>query len=239
MTMIDVTDQDFEMNVIHKSMDVAVVVDLWAPWCGPCKTLGPILDKVIDETGGQVVGVKINVDENPAISQAFQVQSIPMVVAFKDGQMVDGFMGAQPEAAVREFVAKLMPSEQDQAIAALLEMGDEASLRQVLAVDPGHDIAVTMLAQLLVDEGRYGEALELLARIPETAATRHIAALARTGADAAADAASQHEARLAELLPLVKNDDAARQEFVDLLEVMGPDYPETAAWRRRLTSTLF
>ena len=109
----------------------------------------------------------------------------------------------------------------------------------MLAVDPGHDIAVTMLAQLLVDEGRYGEALELLASIPETAATRHIAALARTGADAAADAASQHEARLAELLPLVKNDDAARQEFVDLLEVMGPDYPETAAWRRRLTSTLF
>ena len=74
-----------------------VVVDLWAPWCGPCRTLGPILEKVIDETDGKVEMVKVNIDENPAISQAFGVQSIPLVVALKDGQPVDGFLGAQPE----------------------------------------------------------------------------------------------------------------------------------------------
>ena len=92
--MIDVTDQDFEQQVIEKSHEMPVIVDLWAPWCEPCKTLGPLLEQVIDAQGGKVLGVKINVDENPGVSQAFQVQSIPMVVAFKDGQAVDGFMGA-------------------------------------------------------------------------------------------------------------------------------------------------
>ena len=89
--MIDVTDQDFEQQVIEKSHEMPVIVDLWAPWCEPCKTLGPLLEQVIDAQAGKVLGVKINVDENPGVSQAFQVQSIPMVVAFKDGQAVDGF----------------------------------------------------------------------------------------------------------------------------------------------------
>lgn len=239
MPMLDVTDQDFEAQVIARSHTTPVVVDLWAPWCGPCKTLGPILDTVIDETGGAVVGVKVNVDENPAISQAFQVQSIPMVVAFKDGQAVDGFMGAQGEPAVRDFVSKLLPSEDELATQALIESGDEASLRQVLDAQPGHEGAIVALAQLLIDGGRHQEALELLARIPETPETRHLAALARTGADEAAAAASEHETRLEQLLPMVKGDDDARQEFVDLLEVMGPENPATAQWRRRLTSALF
>ena len=239
MPMLDVTDQDFEAQVIARSHTTPVVVDLWAPWRGPCKTLGPILDTVIDETGGAVVGVKVNVDENPAISQAFQVQSIPMVVAFKDGQAVDGFMGAQGEPAVRDFVSKLLPSEDELATQALIESGDESSLRQVLEAQPGHEGAIVALAQLLIDSGRHQEALELLARIPETPETRHLAALARTGADEAAAAASEHEVRLEQLLPMVKGDDDARQEFVDLLEVMGPENPATAQWRRRLTSALF
>jgi len=109
--MIDVTDADFNEMVAEKSRELPVVVDLWAPWCGPCKTLGPMLEKVIDEQGGKVLGVKINVDENPAVSQAFQVQSIPMVVAFKDGEAVDGFMGAQGEPMLRDFISKLVPSE--------------------------------------------------------------------------------------------------------------------------------
>ena len=87
-----------------------MVVDLWAPWCGPCTTLGPILERVVDATEGAVTLVKVNVDENPSISASFQVQSIPAVFALKDGKVVDGFIGAQPEAAVTEFVAKLTPA---------------------------------------------------------------------------------------------------------------------------------
>ena len=111
MTTIDVTDATFEAEVIEGSNKAAIVVDLWAPWCGPCKTLTPILEKVIAETNGKVVLAKVNVDENPATSQAFQVQGIPAVYALKDGKVVDGFQGAQGEDEVREFVQRLMPSD--------------------------------------------------------------------------------------------------------------------------------
>ena len=109
-----------------------MIVDLWAPWCGPCKTLGPLLEKVIDSQAGKVIGVKINVDENPGVSQAFQVQSIPMVVAFKDGQAVDGFMGAQGEPMLEDFVSRLLPTEEENQIESLIAAGDEISLRAAL-----------------------------------------------------------------------------------------------------------
>ncbi|MDG2112721.1 MAG: thioredoxin, partial [Actinomycetota bacterium] len=163
--MIDVTDQDFNEMVAEKSHEIPVVVDLWAPWCGPCKTLGPILEKVIDEQGGKVLGVKINVDENPAVSQAFQVQSIPMVVAFKDGEAVDGFMGAQGEPMIRDFVGKLVPTEEENEIEALVEAGDEASLRAALELEADHEGAVLGLAKLLVSDGRADEGLALLQRL--------------------------------------------------------------------------
>src|SRR4051794_10283104 len=103
MSYVDVTDADFQTEVMDKSKTVPVVVDLWAEWCGPCRTLGPIIEKVVAETGGQVALVKVDVDSNPAISQAFRVQSIPAVYALRDGQVVDGFVGAYPEAEVRRF----------------------------------------------------------------------------------------------------------------------------------------
>ena len=109
--MIDVTDASFEAEILNRSMTTPVVVDLWAPWCGPCKTLGPIIEKVVDETNGRVVLAKINVDENPQASAAFRVQSIPAVYALHQGQVVDGFIGAQPEAQIREFVNKLIADE--------------------------------------------------------------------------------------------------------------------------------
>ncbi len=236
--MIDVTDQDFNEKVVEASHQVPVVVDLWAPWCGPCKTLGPILDKVIDEQAGKVAGVKINVDENPAISQAFGVQSIPMVVAFKDGQAVDGFMGAQGEPMVRDFIERLLPTEEENEVEALVAAGDEASLRAALELDNDHEEAITTLAELLVGDGRAEEALALLERIPETPTTRHIAALARA-ADVAEATSDDMEIELEDLLTRVKEDDEARQRFVDLLELMGPDDPRTAQWRRRLSTALF
>ena len=120
---IDVTDATFETAVLARSNEVAVVVDLWAPWCGPCKTLGPILEKVVDETGGKVELVKVDVDQNPQASAAFRVQGIPAVYALKDGKVVDGFIGAQPESEVRAFVDRLLPSETEIEIGELLAAG--------------------------------------------------------------------------------------------------------------------
>ena len=116
MAVIDVTDANFETEVIEKSKEVTVVIDLWAEWCGPCKTLGPIIEKVVDATDGKVVLAKVDVDANPGLSQAFQVQSIPAVYAMKDGAVVDGFMGALPEHAVQEFVDKLLPTQEATAV---------------------------------------------------------------------------------------------------------------------------
>ena len=232
---IDVTDETFETDVIERSKQVPVVVDLWAPWCGPCRTLGPILEKVTDETGGKVVMVKVNIDDNPKIAQAFGVQSIPLVVALKDGQPVDGFLGAQPEQTVRAFVTGLLPSESDQTIARLLEVGDENSLLQALDLDPGNEEVVVKLAELWVRAGRTDDALALLARVPETPEVRRVAALARVGAEPTDD----YDQRLAELLPNVKVDDEARQAYVDLLELMGPDDPRTGGYRKKLTTALF
>ncbi len=237
--MIDVTDATFQTDVLEESTRRPVVVDLWAPWCGPCKTLGPLIEKVVAETNGKVLLAKINVDENPQASAAFRVQSIPAVYALSGGQIVDGFTGARPEAELREFVQSIMPSPEASALDALIEAGDEASLLEVLEADPGNARAVVALAELLVADGRNTEALEYLARIPENDDTRRIAALARTGLDAQATKTAEVEVRLAELLPNVKADDAARQEFVDLLEVMGADNPATPAWRKKLTTQLF
>jgi putative thioredoxin len=232
---IDVTDATFDQEVMQRSHDVPVVVDLWAPWCGPCRTLGPIIEKVIDATEGKVVLAKVNVDENPAISQAFRVQSIPAVYAVKDGQLVDGFVGAQGEAAVLEFVSRLLPTDAENRLAALVEAGDEASLREALELQPDHHDAIVALSELLVRSGDTDGALALLERIPEDNETRRIAAMARSGQSFGDDI----EAKLDGLLARVKNDDDARQEYVDLLEMMGPNDPRTSTYRRKLTSALF
>lgn len=233
--MADVTDANFQTAVIDRSMQVPVVVDLWAPWCGPCKTLGPILDKVIGATGGKVELAKVNVDENQGISQAFQVQGIPAVFAISQGQVVDNFVGAKGEREVQEFVNKLLPTEAEAAEEQLLELGDEASLRAALETTPDSPEVVLALCTLLLDKGDDSEVLELLARIPESPETRRIAALVRTGG-VEGDAV---DAKLASLIDLVKTDEVARQEYIDILEVMGPDDPRTAEYRKMLTNRLF
>ena len=242
--MIDVTDATFEQDVLARSDQVPVVVDLWAPWCGPCKTLGPILEKVVDATGGTVELAKVNVDDNPGIGQAFRVQSIPAVYAIHKRQVVDSFIGALPEPAVADWVAKLTPepTEADK----LAQAGDEESLRRALELQPDHHDAVVKLAELLARRGEEDGALALLARLPEDAETRRVAALARLGGSeatavtgGAASADDGLDARLDGLLERVKEDDAARQEFVDLLETMGPEDPRTATYRRALTARLF
>jgi putative thioredoxin len=234
---LDVNDADFEQLVLDRSDQVPVVVDLWAPWCGPCRTLGPILEDVIDATGGAVELVKVNVDENPRISGAFQVQSIPAVMAIKDRKVVDSFIGAVGRAEVEKFVDRLVPapSEADQ----LAEAGDEVSLRQALELQPDHPVAVVSRARLLVDSGDPGEALRILGRIPETAETRQLAAEARLAEQQVEVPREGIEALLDGLLERVKHDEEARQEFVDLLETLGADDPRTTQYRKALAARLF
>ena len=233
--MADVTDATFETAVVRRSETVPVVVDLWAEWCGPCKQLGPILDKVIAETDGAVELAKVDVDANPAVAQAFQVQSIPAVYAMKDGRVVDGFMGAQGEAQVREFVQRLVPTPEQSEVERLLEIGDVPSLNRAYELEPDNPAVLTALAGRLIEEGQAEQGLALLDKIPETPETRRLRAVARTGGDPVDDI----DATLAQLLLTVKIDDDARQKFVDLLEVLGPDDPRTADWRRKLSTALF
>ena len=239
MAYVDATDATFQTDVLERSMDVPVVVDLWAPWCGPCRTLGPIIEQVIDATDGKVALVKVNGDENPGITQAFQQvvgqQGIPLVIAFKEGRPVDAFVGAIPEGEVQRFVDRLLPTQEESEVAALLAAGDELSLRQVLNLEPGNEDAIVALGEILVERGDGEEALALLERIPESERTRKVAAAARLGTVPDDD----HDATLTALLPKVKTDDEARQEFVDILELMGPDDPRTADYRRKLTAQLF
>ena len=235
MAYTDVTDATFQSEVLDKSTQVPVVVDLWAPWCGPCKTLGPIIEKVVDDTDGKVVLVKVNVDENPGLHQAFQVQSIPAVYAMKDGVIVDGFMGAYPEHVVKEFVDALLPTEEQTEVAKLIAAGDEDSLRLALSMEPANEDVIVALADLKVDQGEPEEALGLLVRIPESERTRQVAARARLGSTGDDD----YDAQLAALLDQVKSDDEARQKFVDILELMGASDPRTADYRRQLTARLY
>jgi putative thioredoxin len=241
---MDVTDATFETDVLDRSTEATVVVDLWASWCGPCRVLGPILETVVTETPG-VELVKIDVDANPRSAATFQVQSIPAVYAIRDRKVVDSFIGALPEPAVRQWVAGLQsaPTEVDRLIAA----GDEASLRLAVELEPANERAILGLARVLlggdaVDESDRQEVLAILARLPETAETRHLAAQARLAGEFDADATGEADgldAKLDALLDRVRDDDSARQEFVDLLEVLGPDDPRTATYRKALTARLF
>ena len=231
--MTDVTDASFQRDVLDRSHEVPVVVDLWAEWCGPCRTLGPTLERVIGETGGTVELAKVDVDSNPQVSAAFQVQSIPAVYAISQGKVVDSFIGALPEPQVREFVAKLAPAESE--ADRLAARGDEASLRAALELEHDHAGAVVALAELLAERGEAEDALALLTRVPESAETRRVAALARIG-DAGGDDVIK---RLEGLLDRVKEDQDARQEYVDLLEMLGAGDPRTPQYRRALASRLY
>ncbi len=169
---IDATDATFERDVIQRSHEQPVVVDFWAEWCGPCRMLGPVIEKAVDKRDG-VDLVKVDTDANPMVSQAFGIQSIPAVKAFKDGKVVDEFVGALPPAQVERFLDGLLPSEAD----ALVESGSEADLRRALELEPGRADATVALARLVDRE----EALALLANVTGFAADGLAATAASRG----------------------------------------------------------
>ncbi|WP_374653136.1 thioredoxin [Dongia sp.] len=177
----DGSQQTFKADVIDPSMEVPVIVDFWAPWCGPCKQLGPLLEKVVKEARGAVRMVKINVDENQALAGQLRIQSIPAVFAFFQGRPVDAFQGAQPEGQLKAFVQRLSklggepgPSPIDEAIEhaeAAIETGDHATATeifgQVLEHEPGHVKAIGGMVRCLVALGELDQAAEFLGQAPK------------------------------------------------------------------------
>lgn len=183
----DISTAEFAGAVVARSKEVPVVVDFWAAWCGPCRVLSPILERLAAEGQGEWELAKVDVDSNQRLAMEFGVQGIPTVVGFRDGEAVARFTGALPEPAVREWLRGLVPSETDliaEEAARAREAGDvvraEGLFREVLGVQGDHNAAVTGLAALLIDDDRADEAMEILGRLPETGEVPRLLSLART-----------------------------------------------------------
>jgi putative thioredoxin len=242
----DGTERTFAKDVIEASRDAAVVVDFWAPWCGPCKTLGPMIEKAVLATKGKVRLVKIDVDQNQMIARQLRIQSIPAVFAFKNGQPVDGFVGALPESQIKAFIQRLADSAGhsplDDALAAARAAFDEGAYDEaqetymaILEAEPGHVKALAGLAKIAVAKGELDQARGLLDQIPvdlkkdpDVAGAEAALSLAeqasKAGETAALDARlaadpNDHEARFELSLALVARGD--REGAVDhLLDIV-------------------
>ena len=174
--VIEVNEETFDVDVIEQSNQIPVVVDFWAPWCGPCRMLGPTLEKLANSTEHNFILAKVNVDNNPNISRRFQVQGIPAVKAFIDGEVVDEFVGALPEPRVKEFVSKLTPSELDSLLAdansslVTRQWADaEVAYRNILIDFPDHQLAMLNLATTLLAQGQGCNAIGYLQDVKDGA----------------------------------------------------------------------
>lgn len=219
----DIDQTQFGTAVLQRSSEVPVVVDFWAAWCGPCKVLGPILERLADSYGGRFELVKVDVDANRELQAQFRVQSIPTVIAFKDGRPVSSFIGAKPEAQVRAWIEALLPTALDLMVERARDLaleGDEAGAetlyREVLAEVPDHQEAATALAALLIARRETDDALVVLGRLPRTADVERLEAAARLAARSDVDL-SALEARLA----ADEGDDGARLELGEALAAKG------------------
>ncbi|MEX1004432.1 MAG: thioredoxin [Acidimicrobiia bacterium] len=236
--LLDVSQADFPNAVIEESRRRPVVVDFWAEWCGPCKVLGPMLERLAAEGAGSWLLAKVDVDQNQSLAQQFGVQGIPTVVAFRDGQVVNQFTGALGEPQVRSFLQSIVPTELDMAAAAAeaaYDEGDvagaEAGFGAVLEQDPAHEIAGLGLATILLDRNDAAAALEVLARLPRSEDVRRMESAGRLWGDAGdveslAEAAAASGApgdRLAYAKALSVNGDAAdaMEILVDLVSERG------------------
>ncbi len=245
---MDVTETNFQTAVLDRSRTVPVVVDFWAEWCGPCRQLGPVLERAVAERAGQVELAKIDVDANPMLARTYGIQSIPAVKAFRDGAVAAEFVGAQPPVAVESFLDELLPSEADELVA----HGDEASLRRAVELEPTRADAALPLARILYARGDQEGALAVLKEVPGSFAASGLAArieLEQAGAApelqrafAALDA-GEHERALELLIGSLSSADGSRDDIrrvvVGILDELGVDSPLARDARRRLAAALY
>jgi putative thioredoxin len=261
--IVEVTDATFERDVLEESHQRPVVVDFWAEWCQPCRMIGPVLERLAEEHGGDFLLAKLDTDSNPEASRAFRIQGIPAVKAFRDGQMVSEFVGAIPERAIRQWLEPLLPSEADRLVehaeqeeaAGRLEEADR-SFRQVLASDPNHVRAALGAGRLSIERGDLEDARRLLEPLrPDPEAERLLAAIEvsewaspdGSGPLAEAERAAaegRFQDALEVFLAAVRNGTEderkrAREAMLKVFSVLGEDDPLTAEYRRRLAAALF
>lgn len=231
--------------MLERSRELPVVVDFWADWCGPCKALSPALEKAEAAREGKVVLAKVDVDANPKIAAIFKVQGIPAVKAFRDGSVVDEFVGALPPARVEAFFDSLVPSRGDE----LLSAGDELSLREAAELEPSRDDVAVALARARLERGAEEEALQAVEDHEGDFAAAGIAArvrLAGAGIGAEAFAALDRGEREAALDGLLDEMSAAeddtrdylRRAIVGILSDLDPADPTARAYRRKLSAAL-
>jgi len=246
--VIDVTEQTFQAEVLDRSGQVPVVVDFWAEWCAPCRQLGPVLEKEAAAREGEVVLAKLDTDANPGLSQAFGIQGIPAVKAFRNGEVVSEFVGAQPPQQVAAFFDALVPSEADR----LAGSDDEASLRRALDLDPRQPEAAYKLALILHARGEDDEALALVSELAghfgaEGLAARIRLARAEGEPDLAEPLAAldrgEIEAGLDGLIGALPAADGRRDDIrrvvVGVLDELGVEDPRSREYRRRLAGALY
>ena len=261
--VVEVGDADFEQVVLEGSRERPVVVDFWAEWCAPCRQLGPVLERLAEEKGGEFLLAKLDTDANQYTAAQFDVRSIPLVVGFVDGRPVDSFVGAMPEPAVRQWVERLLPSSGDRAAqgAEALERAgrfDEAEreYRAVLAEEPGNRTATLGLARCLAYRGETSDAEETVRTLlPDPEAERLLSAMrvetwrsidrSTGGLDAAraAAAAGRWREALDAMIATVRDDregrDEARAAMLDVFAVLGDEDPLVREYRTKLASALF